>query len=108
MTSEELDIRLTRIETTLNRLVNLEVTIGRALHIIKATPEQEKAIQIAQREAIAQTNRINHELNVLENKPEEGDAALGIQQILEETPEEVYQDIIGGEYFPNAPVQEGK
>ena len=54
------------------------VKIEKVLHLVPVTEKEEKAIQILQRKNMTVAVKVNDELNVMENKTDEGNSALDI------------------------------
>lgn len=90
---------LLQIDKKLDKVLSRQIKIMKVLHLVPVTSNEEKAIQILQRKNMAEAVKVNNELNVLENKPSEGDPSLGIDVILNESQSEVYEDIIGTDFI---------
>lgn len=78
-----------------DKLLNLTTKIGKALHLIPVTEKEEEALQLLQRKNLQVAATVNHKLNVMENKSDEGDSTLEVSHILEENEAALYDGIIG-------------
>lgn len=101
MTDEELEQRLSKIEKKQDRILLLLTKTLKVLHILPVTKEEEEKIQLAQRKNMSLVDEVNHELNVRENKPDEGDTQnhLNLVEMFDSIADDVYEDVIGEDYI---------
>lgn len=101
MTDEELEQRLSNIEKRQDRILTLLTKVLKVMHVIPVTKEEEEKIQITQRKNMALLNEVNHELNVKENKPDDGTAPQGLtlHDVFNNMSDDVYEDIIGDDFI---------
>lgn len=69
MDNEELLTRIAKLEKKMDKLLNLNTKIAKALHLLPVTEKEERAIQLAQRESLRIAAKVNDDLNAMENKP---------------------------------------
>jgi hypothetical protein len=99
MTNEEIVQKLSNIEKKQDKVLNLLTKISKALHLLPVTEKEERAIQIAQRNALATAAKVNDELNVMENKSADGIFQLTMDSFADAFTGNVYEDIIDTDYL---------
>lgn len=101
MTDEEILQKLSKLEKKLDKLLNLTTKLAKTLHLVPVTEAEERQIQLAQRNNLALASKVNTELNIMENKLDEGEGQLTLSTILEKAAYEdnVYDGIIDSDYL---------
>lgn len=96
MENEEFGQLLSKIDKKLDKILNLQTKIAKALHLLPVTEKEERALQIQQRTNLNIAAKITAELDNMENKGQEDDGKSLAVDIYGEAPAaEVYSDIIG-------------
>lgn len=87
---------LTKIDKKLDKILNMQTKIAKALHLIPVTEKEERAIQIQQRKNLEQAAKVNDDLNAMENKNIDSPPTL---DTLFTSKEEIYNDILGDDFL---------
>lgn len=91
-----MDELLTKIDKKLDKILNMQTKIAKALHLIPVTEKEERAIQIQQRKNLEQAAKVNDDLNAMENKDIDSPPTL---DTLFTSKEEIYNDILGDDFL---------
>ena len=87
---------LTKIDKKLDKILNMQTKIAKALHLIPVTEKEERDIQIQQRKNLSQAAKVNDDLNAMENKNIDSPPTL---DTLFTSKEEIYNDILGDDFL---------
>lgn len=87
---------LTKIDKKLDKILNMQTKIAKALHLIPVTEKEERDIQIQQRKNLSQAAKVNDDLNAMENKDIDSPPTL---DTLFTSKEEIYNDILGDDFL---------
>ena len=91
-----MDELLTKIDKKLDKILNLQTKIAKALHLLPVTEKEERAIQIQQRKNLEQAAKVNDDLNAMENK--EDDTPVDLDNIFQDSMS-IYGDILGDDFL---------
>jgi len=80
----------------LDKIQHMLTVTMKALHLLPVTEEEEKKIQIAQRRNLAQTAKVNNDLNAIQNKSNENqDGGLTVKSIGDMFGDNIYEGLLG-------------
>lgn len=101
MNNEEFEQLLSKIDKKLDKTLNLLTKIAKTLHLLPVTEAEERKIQITQRSNLATAAKINDELNVMQNKSNDGAEQFTLGAILERAAQEdnIYEGIIDQDFL---------
>ena len=91
-----MDELLTKIDKKLDKILNLQTKIAKALHLLPVTEKEERAIQIQQRKNLEQAAKVNQDLNDMENIEDNSPPTLSE---LFTTKQEIFDDILGDDFL---------
>lgn len=101
MEHEELEQKLSNIEKKQDKILNLLTKIAKALHLLPVSEKEEREIQIQQRANFAMQAKVNDDLDKMENKEGKVDTSHDLSSIYndiaEQSPEFVYEDVLGSD-----------
>ena len=87
---------LTKIDKKLDKILNLQTKIAKALHLIPVTEKEERDIQIQQRKNLSQAAKVNDDLNAMENKNIDSPPTL---DDLFNSKETIFDDVLGDDFL---------
>lgn len=90
---------LSKLDRKLDKILKLTTTIAKTLHIVPVTEKEEREIQLLQRKNANVMKTIQEEIANLEENSEKLSNFLSITDLFGASDEEVYEDVIGSEYF---------
>lgn len=85
---------LSKIDKKQDKLMNLVTKIAKTLHLVPVTEKEERDIQLLQRKNMAQSIKVNEDLNAMENKENKDEPTK-----LFPTKMEVFGDILGDDFL---------
>lgn len=88
--------RLLKIEKKLDKILNMQTKIAKALHLLPVTEKEERAIQIQQRKNLEQAAKVNQDLNDMENKTD--DEVITLDDLFKDTVS-IYEDVLGDDFL---------
>lgn len=88
---------LKRLEKKLDKLLNLNTKIAKALHLIPVSPKEERDLQIMQRRNLQTAADTNAMLNEVENIPNEPDDRYILNVLSND--ENLFSDALGEDYL---------
>ena len=87
---------LTKIDKKLDKILNMQTKIAKALHLIPVTEKEERAIQIQQRKNLEQAAKVNDDLNAMENKDIDSPPTL---DTLYNSKYDIFEDVLGDDFL---------
>lgn len=91
-----MDEILAKIDKKLDKILNMQTKIAKALHLLPVTEKEERAIQIQQRKNLEQAAKVNDDLNAMENK--EDDMPVDLDNLFQDSIA-IYGDILGDDFL---------
>ena len=95
----DIEKQLTDIDKKLNKILNLQTKIAKALHIVPVTAKEEKALQLLQRKNSQLAAQVYDELDKMQNpdgKPDENELNLFSETSFTE---DVFGDVVGSDFL---------
>ena len=83
---------LTKIDKKLDKILNMQTKIAKALHLIPVTEKEERALQIQQRKNLELSAKVNSDLNDMQGKEDNTPPTL---DNMFTSREDVYNDVLG-------------
>lgn len=99
MENEEILQFLSKIDKKLDKVLKINTTIAKALHLIPVSEKEEREIQLMQRKNASIMQKIEEEIAALEEKPTKNDAQLSINDLFDASQAEIYEDVIGKDFI---------
>lgn len=99
MTDEELKKYFTDISKRQDKILKLLTMSLKALHLVPTSEKEEREMQIAQRKSYALSQKVNDELDIMENKPSNTSKQLSLLDLFENLTDDVYNDVIANDYL---------
>ena len=96
MSTEEL---LTQIDKKLDKILALNTKIAKTLHLIPVTEKEERAIQIAQRKHAAMVEKVNADLDAMENKEDTSFSPPTLESMQDYADQIQFSDILGSDFL---------
>ena len=91
-----MDELLTKIDKKLDKILNMQTKIAKALHLLPVTEKEERLIQIQQRKNLELSAKVNEDLNAMENRQDDSPPTI---EDLFNSREEIFNDILGDDYL---------
>ena len=91
-----MDELLTKIDKKLDKILNMQTKIAKALHLLPVTEKEERAIQIQQRKNLELAAKVNEDLNDMENIEDNSPPTL---DNIYQNKEDIYSTILGDDFL---------
>lgn len=98
MNEEEFSQLMSKIDKKLDKILNMQTKIAKALHLIPVTEKEERALQLQQRNNFAIQTKVSEDLDAMENKSENQNL-FSIHNLIGDSLYDTYSDIIGTDYI---------
>lgn len=92
---KEISDKLDKLTKTVNKLLNINTKIAKALHLLPVSEKEERALQILQRTNLQVAAKVNDDLNAIENKDSEDsyyEDVFGVSSNL-------FDDVLGDDFL---------
>ena len=86
--------KLTAVEKKLDKLLNINTKVAKALHLLPVTEKEEREIQIQQRTNLKLAADVSYSLDEMQNKDQNSD-----NHSLTEFVKDIYADVIGDDFL---------